>query len=92
MAVIVVVELPGVTKEQYEENHSKIHAAPWWPVDGFVSHAGAPADNGWLVVDVWESAEAFQGFMEKAGPTFQEVGMPQVQPKIYEAVHVDIGS
>ncbi|WP_137994204.1 hypothetical protein [Streptomyces vilmorinianum] len=90
MAIIVVIEMPGVTKEQYEESWRKIHSAPWWQADGFISHAGAPGDNGWLVVDLWESGEAFEKFVEKATPIFEEAGFPRsVQPKIYEAVHVD---
>ncbi|MEU4730960.1 MULTISPECIES: hypothetical protein [unclassified Streptomyces] len=91
MAIIAIVELPGVTKEQYELNHANLRAAPWWPAEGFISHAGAPADGGWLVVDLWESKEAFTAFMEKAATVFQESGMPRVEPKIYEAVNVDIG-
>jgi hypothetical protein len=91
MAIIVIVDLPGVTKEQYQANHANIHAAPWWPAEGFISHAGAPSDGGWLVVDLWESKEAFGAFMEKAAPIFEEGGFPKVEPKIYEAVNVDIG-
>jgi hypothetical protein len=46
VAIIAIIELPGVTEEQYQVNHSSIHAAPWWPAEGFISHAGAPADGG----------------------------------------------
>ncbi|MFG2876526.1 hypothetical protein ACGFYU_16305 [Streptomyces sp. NPDC048337] len=91
MAVIVIIELPGVTKEQYEANTAKITAASWWPAEGFISHAGAPADGGWLVVDLWESKEALAAFMEKAATIFQESGMPRSEPKIYEAERVLIG-
>ncbi|MBT2443653.1 hypothetical protein J7E93_26865 [Streptomyces sp. ISL-36] len=89
MAVIVIIELPGVTKEKYQASHAAIHKASWWPVDGFISHAGAPADDGWLVVDLWDSREAFMAFREKAGPIFQENDMPMVEPQLYEAVNVD---
>jgi len=42
-------------------------------------------DNGWRVVDVWESEEAFQRFGEVIGPILQEVGMPG-QPQLF-ALH-----
>ncbi|MBA3434567.1 MAG: hypothetical protein H0U08_10795, partial [Actinobacteria bacterium] len=35
-----------------------------------------PTDNGWRVVDVWESEEAFQRFGEVIGPEHHEVGFP----------------
>jgi hypothetical protein len=91
MAIIVIVELPGVTKEQYQANHANIHSASWWPAEGFVAHAGAPANGGWLVVDLWASREAFMAFAEKARPFFEESGIPMTEPKIYEAVNVDLG-
>ncbi|MFD3505760.1 hypothetical protein [Streptomyces sp. NPDC058678] len=91
MAIIAILDLPGVTREQYQVNHASIHAAPWWPTEGFISHVGAPADGGWLVGDIWESKEALAAFMEKAATIFEANGMPRVEPKIYEAVNVDIG-
>ncbi|MGF0177207.1 hypothetical protein ACQF36_44180 [Streptomyces sp. Marseille-Q5077] len=91
MAIIAIIELPGVTEEQYQVNHASIHAATWWPAEGFISHAGAPADGGWLVVDLWESKEALAAFMDKAATIFEANGMPRVEPKIYDAVNVDIG-
>ncbi|MFJ3726967.1 hypothetical protein ACIPYQ_30990 [Streptomyces sp. NPDC090045] len=91
MAIIAIIELPGVGKDQYQANHASIFAAPWWPAAGFISHAGAPANGGWLVVDLWESKEALGAFMEQAAPIFQANGMPRAEPKIYEATNVDIG-
>ncbi|MFD3622918.1 hypothetical protein ACFWWT_49070 [Streptomyces sp. NPDC058676] len=91
MAIIAIIDLPGVTREQYQVNHASVHAAPWWPAEGFICHVGAPADGGWLVVDIWESKEALAAFMEKAATIFEANGMPRVEPKIYEAVNVDIG-
>ncbi|MCT4356856.1 hypothetical protein M5362_27420 [Streptomyces sp. Je 1-79] len=83
MAVIVTVELPGVTKEQYESVNKKLSATTWWPPEGFISHAGAPAEGGWFVVDLWESAEDFEAFVQQAAPIFADFGEREFQPTFY---------
>ncbi|MFJ8664306.1 hypothetical protein [Streptomyces sp. NPDC093600] len=88
MAVIVVIEMPGVTQEQYEENSEKLTGAPWWPAEGFIAHAGGKTDDGWIVVDLWESADAFRAFSEKALPILESSGMTAARPKVYEASRV----
>ncbi|MEU8526209.1 MULTISPECIES: hypothetical protein [Streptomyces] len=84
MAVLVVVDIPGGTKEQYEANHKKITGSPWFPPKGFVSHVAAPSEAGWLIVDVFETKDDYTAFVERAMPIFQENGTPPVHPKFYE--------
>ncbi|MFF0748169.1 antibiotic biosynthesis monooxygenase [Streptomyces sp. NPDC004267] len=92
MPVIVTVEIPGGTKEQYEQNTEQITSADWWPMPGFLAHAAGPdGTGGWRVVDFWESAEAFHAFVEKATPIFRSSGTPPVMPRIDEAVNVMVG-
>ena len=38
--------------------------------------------DGWRVVDVWESEEAFERFGSVIGPVLQEVGFPG-EPQVY---------
>ncbi|MFC8271371.1 hypothetical protein ACFUJR_02255 [Streptomyces sp. NPDC057271] len=83
MAVIVTVSLPGVTKEQYESVNEKLLSSSFWPPQGFISHAGAPADGGWFVVDLWESAEDFEAFTQQAGPMFAAFGDVEFRPTVY---------
>ncbi|WP_406861673.1 hypothetical protein ABZO31_14800 [Streptomyces sp. HUAS MG47] len=90
MAVLVVIDIPGGTKEQYEANHSRITSAPWFPPKGLVSHVGAPNDGGWIIVDVWESHDDFRAFAEQARPIFADTGTPPMEPKVYEALNVVI--
>ncbi|MEU6978704.1 MULTISPECIES: antibiotic biosynthesis monooxygenase [unclassified Streptomyces] len=83
MAVIVTLEIPGGTQEQYERTNDRITHASWFPPPGFIAHAAGPdGTGGWRVVDLWESEEAFRAFVEKATPIFQETGMPPVLPRI----------
>ncbi|MFF9913793.1 hypothetical protein [Streptomyces sp. NPDC013457] len=81
--MIVTVSLPGVTKQQYESVNAKLQASSFWPPKGFVSHAGAPAEGGWFVVDLWESAEDFEAFMRQGADIFAEFGTQEIRPTIY---------
>ncbi|KAB1142378.1 hypothetical protein F7R91_29480 [Streptomyces luteolifulvus] len=90
MAIVAVFEMPGMTQAQYEQSADKVAGRPGgvkspsdWPVAGLISHTAAPTDNGWIVVDVWESAEAFQQFGETIVPILRELGVPDPQPKVY---------
>ncbi|MFG2329659.1 hypothetical protein ACGFMM_08530 [Streptomyces sp. NPDC048604] len=88
MAVLVVVDIPGGTKEQYEANNSRITSAPWFPPKGFISHVGAPNNGGWIIVDVWETKEDFRAFAEQARPIFADTGTPPMEAKYYEPANV----
>ena len=88
MPILMVHDSPGGTQEQYEHTVARLsdgrglNSLGDWPVDGILSHAGGPTDTGWRVVDVWESAEAFERFGQVIGPVLQEVGFPG-EPQIF---------
>ncbi|MFI6566112.1 hypothetical protein [Streptomyces sp. NPDC050534] len=90
MPIVAVFEVQGMTQAQYEQSVEKVAGRPGpvkspadWPVPGLISHTSAPTADGWLVVDVWESEEAFQQFGETIIPILQELGVSDAQPKIY---------
>jgi len=84
MPILMIHESPGGTREQYQEvgarltGGSALNSLSDWPREGILSHAAGPTEDGWRVVDVWESEEAFQRFGEVIGPILQEVGLPGV--------------
>ena len=88
MAILMIHEAPGGTQEQYEQVAARVAAggsfdSPGdWPVGGLLFHAAGPTDNGWRVVDVWESEQAFQSFGAIIGPVLQEIGFPG-EPKVF---------
>ena len=95
MALVVVLDMPGMTQAQYEQSAEKVAGRPGpvkslndWPVAGLISHTAAPTDNGWLVVDVWESEEAFQQFGKTLIPILREIGVPDVKPQTYPVFNV----
>lgn len=60
MALAMVAEIPGLTREQYESVVKKVNenGSP----AGALFHAGGPTEGGYRIVEVWESREAADAF------------------------------
>ncbi len=90
MAVVLVHQGAGLTKEKYEATVRRLTGGKSlgspadWPVEGLLIHAAGEAPSGFRVVDVWESEEAAQRFGEVLTPILQEVGIT-VEPELYSA-------
>ncbi|MBL8552540.1 MAG: hypothetical protein JNJ73_21310 [Hyphomonadaceae bacterium] len=91
MAVVTVLEAPGVTQAQYDrcvEIISKgkgLKSLADWPVPGILMHSASVTPTGLRVVDVWESEAAFQAFGAVLGPALKEVNFPDVAPQVTPA-------
>jgi hypothetical protein len=70
------MEWQGVTQAQYDavlEELGLTHKTP----PGGVFHVAGPTDGGWRVVDVWESPEIFEAFLQtRLGPVLQHNNVP----------------
>jgi hypothetical protein len=91
MAVVLVHQGPTLTKERYEETvrkltdgKSQMESPSDWPVAGLLVHAAGEGENGFRVVDVWESEETCNKFGETLAPILQEVGVDE-KPELYQA-------
>jgi len=91
MPVVAVFQSPSLTQERYEESvaklaggKSRMESPADWPVDGLLAHVAGQGANGFRVVDVWESEEAFQRFGNALMPVLQEIGV-QGEPEVYPA-------
>ena len=90
MAVVGVFQGPGFTQENYEESvrrltgRNRVESPADWPVEGLLAHAAGQGEGGFRVVDVWESAEAFQQFGETLVPILQDMGV-EGEPEVYPA-------
>lgn len=60
MAIVQIHELPGMTREQYEQALRALNLSG--PPPGSHLHAGGPTEGGWRIVEVWESEEAAGAF------------------------------
>ena len=90
MAVVLVVQGPGLTREQYEDSITKISTtgkldSPGdWPVEGLLAHIAGEGPNGFRVIDVWESEDALHRFGDMLLPVLTDLGV-DTQPEIYPA-------
>jgi hypothetical protein len=91
VAVVLVHQGAGLTKESYEESvrkvtggKSRVESPSDWPVEGLLAHVAGEGESGFRVVDVWESEEAAQRFGKTLIPILQEVGV-NAKPEIYPA-------
>ena len=90
MAVVAVFQGEGFTQENYEESvrriagKSSVESPADWPVEGLLAHVAGQGANGFRVVDVWESEQAFRAFGETLIPVLQEIGV-EGEPEIYPA-------
>ena len=60
MAVVIRIKLAGVSQEQFDKVDALIDRAD--APDGLIFHASGPIDEGWGVIDFWESREQFDAF------------------------------
>jgi hypothetical protein len=85
MAIVVIQEIEAPV-EQYDQVSEKLGDTP---PDGLIVHAGIDLGDGKMkAVDIWESAEKYQGWMQnELIPAIAEVNpdAPQApEPEIHE--------
>lgn len=77
MAVAVIVQ--AGTRENYDRVAERINAEG--VPEGAIIHTATETPDGVRIMDVWESREAFERFMEeKVGPIGEELGIEMTGP------------
>ena len=91
MPTVAVFQSTNFTQEQYEESvvkatggKTRVESPANCPVEGLLAHIAGQGESGFRVVDVWETAEAFNRFGETLMPILAEMGI-EGQPDIYPA-------
>jgi hypothetical protein len=80
VAVGLILEFDGVGREQYDAVNARLgidaaSGAGQWP-EGLLYHAAGAKPGGWVVIEVWESKDHQQRFMEsRLGRALQEGGI-----------------
>ncbi len=85
MAVGVLMTMPGIKQEQYEQINEKLFGhypfdakdAP----DGLIMHSAGPSPEGWYVYDIWETKGHYTRF-----------GKGRLEPAVRETVGSDVAS
>ena len=77
MAIIIIANVPGQTKEGYDSTLTPLREAIK-KVPGFVMHCSHPSEDGWSVYEVWQSkADADAWFAKSVMPFLP----PGIHPK-----------
>lgn len=81
MPVVAILSIPGMTEAQYRTARRHLGEALQ---PGNLVHIAGPIDEGWQVVEVWESPEVMGAFYQSpaAGAAFQAAGIPPTQPAV----------
>jgi hypothetical protein len=76
MSIVIVLEIPGATTDQYDRvNELMGFTARITSPTGLISHVCAVTDEGLLICDVWRSQEELDDFVQsRVGPAMQEIG------------------
>src|SRR3954454_16461604 len=61
MALAMLAEIPGLTRQKYESVVTSVNRAGGSPA-GALLHAAGPSDSGYRIVEVWETREAAEAF------------------------------
>jgi heme-degrading monooxygenase HmoA len=78
MAVLVTINIPNVTTDQYDEVFKQTNP-DGMTAEGGSFHAVAKTEGGLFMCDIWDSEEAFQNFMAtKIGPAMATSGATQM--------------
>lgn len=84
MAIATLFEMPGGTKEQYDQVRREVGLTGSQLAPGQLVHFAGPVEGGWQVVNVWESQEAADKFnTEKVNPARQKAGWSQGAMKTF---------
>lgn len=87
--VLVQFDFPTGTKQQYDNVWKDLKAAGHEHPKGLSYHVGAEQVNGgWMVVDVWESEEAFRAFGNVLQPLLEKNDIPLIQPKVLPVYNI----
>lgn len=79
---LVQFNFPGMPVKLYDQCWDEIRKAGQTNPQGLLHHVGAQQGNNFVVIDIWESEEAFKKFGETLIPIMNKLGIAQVQPVI----------
>ena len=88
MAIGLIFNNPGQTQEQYDAAVEQLNLAQSLP-EGWIFHAAGPTEDGWRVVEVWESQEAADAYFQGGlGQVLKNEGVSLGQPDTFTVYNV----
>lgn len=84
MAIGIRIKFAGLTQEQFDAVNKHVDPASD-PPKGLIFHASGPIDEGWGVIDFWDSREAFDAFAPRIRSAVEAAGVElQGSPDVKE--------
>jgi hypothetical protein len=89
MPVAIDIRFRGVTLDEYDQSVAKMGLTPRGKhVPGCLFHWVTATDDGFRVIDVWETREQFDQFVDdRIAPTMAELGYPNPPEMEFSEVH-----
>ena len=94
MAIAFIFEVDGIGAAEYDGlmDQMGLDSAAAFPA-GCIAHlAGPQGENGWRVVDVWESADAANAFYgsDQFAPVRNDAVLSGMQPNVWSLHRVEV--
>ena len=64
MAILITAEVPGQTKEKYDDMLTVLRPL-LQQAKGFIAHGGGPSPDGWRSFEIWQTQEDATDFFAK---------------------------
>lgn len=88
MAIALMMEFKGGTAEQYDAVIESLDLGGRLARGG-IFHAGGTTEDGIRIIDVWESKEAVDTFVqERLGPVSQRLNIPPPEVTVWPVRHM----
>jgi hypothetical protein len=91
MSIVAVLNVPNMTERQYKEVVKGLIDiyGPDLRAQGRSHHVAFATEQGWMVVDVWDSPAQLARFGEHLRPLLAAAGVdPLPVPRVYPVHHV----
>ena len=82
--VLAIHHVPSLTKERYEAvvrgltgGRERLESLSDGGIEGLLAHVAGEGDDGFWVIDVWESPEAVERFGERVAPIAAAAGITE---------------
>ncbi len=82
-SILVVFEWPETTTQQYNQVNNDLKEAGIIPPQGIQHHVTSIKNDGLLIIDIWESKQAFQHFLQALSPILKTHGIITLPPQYY---------
>src|SRR5689334_11355599 len=92
MAILFIHDESEDTLAHYDAGIKQLEKAGQGHPKGRLFHTAARKGQGYLVVDVWETPEDMDRFVQILMPILAQLGSPVVQPQLYPVHNIISGS